>query len=192
MLTVPILPPPHIWPSWYVKRASYTYWLLRNNSSVHSIAVTCSYEELVLTASSSSSSATSSPFLILPWERVSWTFLGCHYASFPTRSLGCLVLLFNSPLSVFGHLSRGPASCLAIRRNIWSKWTQAWWPPLSLFSFECLWPMSRGPASCLTAQEPSDKSRHDPDSLPWLAAKLTLNVFLGQFTYSMHHGNWAL
>jgi hypothetical protein len=34
-----------------------------------------------------------------------------------------------SPLSIIGHLSRGPASRLAITKTIWSQWTRAWWPP---------------------------------------------------------------
>jgi hypothetical protein len=91
-------------------------------------------DTLVLTRSSSSSSATSSTFFILPWERVSPPFLGCHYASFLVRSLGLLELFSNSlperskewsdlcglkpdgppwaslVLSFFGHLSQGPAS----------------------------------------------------------------------------------
>ncbi len=55
-------------------RESYIYGVLRKNSSVHSVAVTQSCDTLVVTASSSLSSATSSPFFFLPWERVSWTF----------------------------------------------------------------------------------------------------------------------
>jgi hypothetical protein len=50
-------------------------------------------------------------------------------------------LFSNSLLSVIGHLSRGPASRLAITRTIWSELTRVWWPPLSLLSFwVCLWP----------------------------------------------------
>ncbi len=76
MLTICILPPPpHIWPVWCVERAIYIR-VLRNNSLVHSVAVTRSCDILVLTTSSSSSSDTSSPFFILLWERVSWPFLG--------------------------------------------------------------------------------------------------------------------
>jgi hypothetical protein len=43
-----------------------------------------------------------------------WTFLCCQHASFTTRSLGCLELFYNSPLSILGHLSRGsrlPPDC---------------------------------------------------------------------------------
>ncbi len=65
---------------------SYIYWVLRNNFP-HSDPVTRSCDTLVLTASSSSSSSATSPPFFLPWERASWTFLGRHYASFPTRSL---------------------------------------------------------------------------------------------------------
>ncbi len=154
MLTVCILLLPHI-VNHLICRESYRNWVLRKNSSVHSVTVTWSCDILVLMASSSSlsssSSATLSPFFFLPWERVSWAFLGCHYASFLIRSLGFLELFSNSTLSAFGHLSRGLASCLAITRTIWSEWTRAWWSPfeLALFlsSFGCL---SWGPAFCLT------------------------------------------
>jgi uncharacterized membrane protein YdbT with pleckstrin-like domain len=68
------LPPPS-WLTILDVGVLYIYCVLRNNSSVQSVAVTRSRDTLVLTASSSSSSsATSSPFFFLPWERVSWTF----------------------------------------------------------------------------------------------------------------------
>jgi hypothetical protein len=70
----PSLSPPLPWLTLLICRGSYIYWVLRNNSSVHNVAVTRSYDTLVLTSLSSSSSATSSPFFFLPWERVIWTF----------------------------------------------------------------------------------------------------------------------
>jgi hypothetical protein len=73
--------------AWYVERVIYTEW---NNSSVHSVAVTLSCD--TLTESTSSSSSTWTPFFFLPWERISWIFLGYHYASFVARSLGFLEL----------------------------------------------------------------------------------------------------
>ncbi len=114
------------------------YWLLKNNSSVHSVAVSLSSDTLVLTASSSSSSSTSSPIFFLPWERLSLIFLGCHYASFLKRSFGFLELFSNSPLSFFGRLLWGLASHLTSMRNIWSEWTRAWWSSLSWLNFERL------------------------------------------------------
>ncbi len=57
----------------------------------------------------------------LPWERVSWDFLGYHNANFLTRSFGFLELFSYSPLSVFGHRWQGSASCLVITRTIWSE-----------------------------------------------------------------------
>ncbi len=109
----------HLYPSpcltFLIYGVSCIYWVLRKNSSVHSVAIT-RLPSLVLTASSSSP-ATSSIFF-LPWETVSWTFLGCHYASFPTRSLGFLELFSNSLLNVFGHPSRWPTFHLAITRTI--------------------------------------------------------------------------
>ncbi len=104
---------------------SYIYWVQGNNSSVCSVAVTLSCDTLVLTTLSSFSLSTSSLFFFLPWERVSWTFLGCHYANFLTRSLGCLERFSNSPLSFLGCLSHGPASRLSITRTIWWEWTRS-------------------------------------------------------------------
>jgi uncharacterized membrane-anchored protein YitT (DUF2179 family) len=70
---------------------------------------------------SSSSSSTSSPFFILPWKRLSWPFLKLSLCLFSIQSLGFLEMFSNSPLSVFGHLSQGPASHVAILRTIWSE-----------------------------------------------------------------------
>ncbi len=81
----PYSPPPHL--TCLMCEESYTYRVLRNNSSVHSVSVT---------RSSSSSLATASLFFILPWERVSSPFLGCYYC--PTSSLGFLDLCSNSPI----------------------------------------------------------------------------------------------
>jgi hypothetical protein len=68
----PFPPPPHL--TCLMCGESYIYRVLRNDSSVHSVAVARSCDTLVLTASSSSSSVTSSPFFILPRERVNWLF----------------------------------------------------------------------------------------------------------------------
>jgi hypothetical protein len=144
-------------PSWLTflicgeRYCKYIYWVLRNNSSVHSVAFTQTCDTLLLTSSSSSSSATSSHIFFLPWERVSRTFLGYHHASFLTRSLCFLELFSDSLFSVFGHLLWGPASCLAITRTVWSEWTRAWWCQLCYLNFECLWPpllMSSLPSDC--------------------------------------------
>jgi hypothetical protein len=99
---------------WYAGRAIYTEcW---GTIPQYSVAVTRSCDTLVLTTSSSSSpSATSSPFFFLPWQRVSWTFLVCHYASFPTRSLGFLELFSTFPLSVFG-------ACHEVQPPAWPLW----------------------------------------------------------------------
>ncbi len=83
--------PPHVFTC-PICEESYIYWGKGNNGSIRRVAVTLSRDTLVLTTSSSSSSSTSSPFFFLPWERVCWTFWDCHYASFPTRSLGFLQL----------------------------------------------------------------------------------------------------
>jgi hypothetical protein len=76
------------------------------------------FDILLLTTSLSSLSTISTPFFVLLWERIRWPFSGCHHACFLTRSLGFLESFSNSPLSVFGHLSLGPASHLAITRTI--------------------------------------------------------------------------
>jgi hypothetical protein len=102
-------PPPFL-PVCYVERAKYGYWVLRNNSSVQSVAVTRSCDTLVLTASSLSSLATSSPFFILPWEKVSWPFFGLSLCLFSIRSLGlsCFPILHWASL-VASHEVQPPA-----------------------------------------------------------------------------------
>jgi hypothetical protein len=69
---------------------------------------------------------------------------------FLTRSLGFKELFSNSPLSIFGKLSRGQASGLAITRAIWSEWTQVWWPPWNSLVLSAFGHLSQGPASRLT------------------------------------------
>jgi hypothetical protein len=129
-------PPPMV--DHLICRERYKYWVLRNNSSVYSDAVTQSCDRQVLTtSSSSSSSSTSSHFFFLSWE--SWTFLGCHYAGFPARPLpghheNNLIWVYSSlmvplwaslVLSAFGRLSGGPASRLTVTKTIWSEWTRS-------------------------------------------------------------------
>jgi hypothetical protein len=81
VLTIGILPPCPSWLTiWYAGRA--TVYILRINYSVHSVAVTQFCEPLFLAASSSLSSATSSPFFFLPWERVSLTFFRLSLCQF--------------------------------------------------------------------------------------------------------------
>ncbi len=122
----------------YVGRAIYVYWVLRNYSSVHNVAVTWSCNTLVLTTSSSSS-ATSSSFFILPRERVSWTFsrlLLCEFSDYVPWlsrvvfqfSLGGLWQPLTRSSLLHGH-----------QRTIWSEWIRVWWPHLSYLSFEFLW-----------------------------------------------------
>ncbi len=116
----------------------------------------------------------------------SWPFFRLSLKLFLTRSLGFLVLLSNSPLSIFGCLSWGPASWLAITTTVWFEWTQAVGPPwasLVLSAFGCY---SWGPASRWLSSEPSDLSGLDPDSPYWLFAKSPLRVFLGRFTYILY------
>jgi hypothetical protein len=84
---------------------SYVYWALRNSSSVHSVAVTrsCDTQDLT-TSSSSSSTATTYPFFILHWERVSWPFLDCNYC-IPVFQLGPLAFLSFFHLSLWAFLA---------------------------------------------------------------------------------------
>ncbi len=132
---------PPLWLTFLISGESYIYSLLRTTSSVHSAAVTQSYDTLFLTASSSSSWATSSPFSVSSWERVSWTFFRLSLGLFYDYVPWLLEMFSNCPLNVFGHLSRGPASHLAITRTIGSEWTRAWWLSLlELACFERLWP----------------------------------------------------
>ncbi len=128
----------------------YICLVLRNNSSVHSVAVAWSVDILVLTASSLSLTVTSSPFFIFPWEWASYLFfrlLLCLFLLWP----GLPIVVFQlSPwvpssnvnvvwpptwpddvppfsylvLRPFSSLSQGPASHLTFPRTIWSDWTQ--------------------------------------------------------------------
>ncbi len=73
--------------------------MLRNNSSVHSVAVTQFCDTLVLTASTSSSNATSSSHSFSSYpERVSWPFFRLSICLFLDRSLGFLEKIFQHSL----------------------------------------------------------------------------------------------
>ncbi len=100
VLTVRILPPPPLVDHWCAWRELYIYWSLRNNFSVHSVAVTLSCYTVVLTTSSS----TSSPYFFLPITRTiwsDWTRPDCP---------PCV----SSVLSAFDRLFQCPASCLTV------------------------------------------------------------------------------
>ncbi len=103
------------------------------------------YDALVLTSLSSSASSTHLPSSSSPWERVSWLCFrlsAYDYFFFISRFIGFLELFSNSPLIIFCHCWHGPASCLAIKRTIWSELARAWWPPWAAFGHS-----SHGPAS---------------------------------------------
>ncbi len=122
MWIVCILPPPHGWPfdmrgELYILYADEQF--LSTQRHCHSVSWHTGSHHIIIIFI-----RTSSPFFFLPWEK-SKTFLGCHYFSFSTRSLDFLGWFSNTPLSAFGHLSRGPASCRAITRTIWSEWIQS-------------------------------------------------------------------
>ncbi len=130
---------------------------------------------LVLTASSSSSSATASPFFFLPWKRVSWTFLGCHYASFPNRSLSFLEYCPTLPWASL-------ASSHEVQLSVWPSQKPSdlsglepdgpAWGSLGLSVLDCL---SKGPAYRLWLfQEPSDLSGLNQDSPTWFAVNFAL------------------
>jgi hypothetical protein len=192
MLTVCILPPS--WLTFLICGENYIYWVLRNNSSIHGVVVTQSRDTLVLIATSLHHlqhlfiiSNIISLRLLTP-RRVSWTFLGFHHASSRLGPLGFLELFSNPPLSVFSHLSWGPASRLAITRTIWSEQTRAWWlPPLSQLNFECIWLPLTGSASHLTVPRTiwSEWTRSGLSPLACCISP-TLRVFVGQFTYIIY------
>ncbi len=81
-------------------RDSYLYWVLRNNSPVHSIAVTGLCETLVLTSSSSTTQMTS-PFFIIPLGMSELTHFRLPLGQFLVRSHGFLEFFSNS---LFEHL----------------------------------------------------------------------------------------
>ncbi len=79
----------------------YIYWVQRNNSSVHSDAVTQSCYTLVLTnIIFIIRNFISLLLLILRTSRLN-LFLGYHYATFPIRSLGFLEIFFQPSLEHF-------------------------------------------------------------------------------------------
>ncbi len=133
-----ILPPLHGWPSdmqgdLYIHVLSADDQFLSTQCHCYLVLWhSCSYCIIIFCLISFIS------FFFLLCQRVSWNFLGCLPASFLTRSFGLLELFSISPLSVFGCLSKGSASCLAIMRTIWSAWTQAWRSALSSLSSERL------------------------------------------------------
>ncbi len=89
-------------------------------------------------------------------------------------SLGFLESLSNSPLSVFGHLSRGPAYYLAIMRTIWSEWIQAGWPSWASLVLNAFGHFSWGPTYCLTVLRTIWSEWTRSWQSPWLAAKFHL------------------
>jgi hypothetical protein len=104
--------------------------ILRNNSSVHSVAVTRSCDTLVLTASSSSSAA-SSLYFNLPWQRVCWPFFRMPLCLFLVRSLGFLDVFQFSLWASLASVNTSLASRMAITRTIGSEWIwfgQSPWP----------------------------------------------------------------
>ncbi len=100
-------------------------------------------------------------------ERGSWLFLRLSLCLFLVRSLGFLGCLPTQPLSTFGYSLCCPATHLAVTRTNWSGWTQPDglpWVSLVLSVFQ--------PPAWLS-QEPSDLSRLDSDSPPWLLCRFS-------------------
>jgi hypothetical protein len=165
-----IIFPSHGWPFWYVGRAIYTEcW---GTISQYTVSLSLDFvtrwfsphhHQLHISSSSS-----------YP-KKVSWTFLGCPYASFLTRSLCFLLFFSNSLLSVCGHLSREPPglnglkpdgppwaslvlsifdrlsqgslSCLTVMRTIWSEWTRSGQSPTVCCNIPLEW-LSRTVYEC--------------------------------------------
>jgi hypothetical protein len=122
---------------------SNIYCVQRNNSSVHSVAVTLSCDTLFLTTSS---------FFFLPQKRVIWIFFWLTLSQQPLKRSSLLpdyrknhLIWMDSslmvPLSALGRLFRGPASRLTVSGTIWSEWTRSEQSPLASCSkipLECL------------------------------------------------------
>ncbi len=135
-------PLPTLLPSWNQERTTYINWVLRKNSSVHSVTVTWSCDTLVLTASSSSSTATSSPFFNIPWDRVGRLFfrlsLCLFFGWFPLAFNRCFPTLLLAPLAQLTWSSL--LSCHHENHPlIWLDLSLMSLPWVSLV-FECLWP----------------------------------------------------
>ncbi len=188
VLTVGNLPPSCFYLCYmsrelYILSAEEQYWLLRNKSLVYSVAVTLSCDTLVLTSSSSFSSSTSFPFLFLPWERVGWFFLGCHDASFLTRSLGFIKLFSYSPLMSLttSHQVQPPAWPSPVPSDLSRLEPNApTWVRLVLSTFVRLfW----DPASQVTVPRTIWSEWTQSEQSPWFAVRSPLSVSLGRLTY---------
>ncbi len=117
-----------------LKGSRHINWVLRNNSSVHSVAVAGFCDALVLTASAMTMT---SSFFIVPWERVSWLFLLDW-----SRSLGFLELFSNSPFERHWSLLTRSSLLLGHYENhlIWVDAILMALLELSLV-IECFWPL---------------------------------------------------
>ncbi len=119
------LPPSLIWKAWLLFELSPEHCYVSSRNHCHTDMWTA---WLVLTHHHHFIN-TNSPFTRTPWKR-EWVVsfcLDCHVAFFSARFLGCLELYSNSHFSILEECrpwvtlnSHGPASCLAIKRTIWS------------------------------------------------------------------------
>jgi hypothetical protein len=82
--------------------------------------------------------------LLLTLRESKLNLLGCHYASFLTRSLGFLELFSNSPLRVFGRLSRCPAYFLTSQKQSNLSGLEPDGPPWASLVLSALGHLSRG------------------------------------------------
>ncbi len=114
--------PSSLWWAWL----PYLNWVLSKVSSVPRIVViwTCDqldrFSLIIIIFSIHQTS----------WERVSWLLFRLSLYLFMVKFSCYLELFSNSHLNIFQEHSpwdSWPASCLAITRTIWSKWTWAWW-----------------------------------------------------------------
>jgi hypothetical protein len=83
-------------------------------------------------------------------------------------------------MSIFGRLSPGLASCLAITRTILSEWTQASFVLVPLATSHEVQP------PVWLFREPIDLSGLYPNSSPWLFKNYPLRVFEGRLMYIVH------
>ncbi len=144
VLTTSFLPSSTFLSVRYVERTLYVYWVLINNSSLHSISLSLDY--------------VTHSFSLHHHHQLQNHFPSCYthfwvsLCLFLVRSLGFLELFSNSPLECLWPPLKQSSLLLGHHENhlIWSELNWAWWPPWASLVLSAFGHLSQGPASHLT------------------------------------------
>jgi hypothetical protein len=136
------------------------------------------------------------PLLILPWERVSWTFFRLSLYLFSAKPHGFQELFANSPSSIFGRLSKSsfppdhPKNHLICVDLSWID--LSWMTPLELpySTFKCFWPPFTRSSLPQNVPRTSWSKWTWPRQSPLACVKFPFRDFLGQYRshilYTVH------